>query len=80
MSSKSEKAVPLQKLIWAKIRSYQSVMDISDAQLADYLCVCTKTLRTYEKNADNLTIGQIESLLIHTGLSILDIIPNNIDE
>jgi hypothetical protein len=55
-------------------------MDISDAQLADYLCVCTKTLRTYEKNADNLTIGQIESLLVHTGLSILDIIPNNIEQ
>ena len=79
MTAKSEKAAPLQKVIWAKIRYYQSVMDISDAQLADYLCVCTKTLRTYEKNADNLTIGQIESLLVHTGLSIMDIIPNNND-
>ncbi len=79
MSAKSEKAAPLHKLIWAKIRYYQSVMDISDAQLADYLCVCTKTLRSYEKNADNLTIGQIESLLVHTGLSIRDIIPNYID-
>jgi hypothetical protein len=80
MTAKSEKAAPLQKVIWAKIRYYQSVMDISDAQLADYLCVCTKTLRTYEKNAGNLTIWQIESLLVHTGLSILDIIPNNIEQ
>ena len=76
MTAKNEKAAPLQKVIWAKIRYYQSVMDISDAQLSDYLCVCQKTLRSYDKNAENLNIGQLGSFLAQTELTVIDIIPN----
>lgn len=76
MMTKSIRDAPLERVIWARIRYYQRVLQISDAQLADYLCVCQKTLRSYDKNAENLNIGQLGSFLAQTELTVIDIIPN----
>lgn len=76
MADKNIRDAPLEKLIWAKIRFYQQVLGLSNALLADYLCICTKTLRSYDKNAENLNLAQIASFLEQTELTINDIVPS----
>ena len=62
------------KVIWAKIRYYQMLDDMPDEVLADYLSICTKTLRNYDKGAVNLTIGQIAEYLNRTNRKMTDLI------
>jgi hypothetical protein len=73
------KQIPLEKMLWAKIRYYQMMLGISDDTLAGYLQITPRTMRNYDHCADSLCVGQIESFLISTDLSITDIIPGNID-
>lgn len=56
--------VPLYKKIWCKIRYWQSVEDISDKELADYLQVGERTLREYDKDAKHVTLEKVDNFLV----------------
>ena len=81
MKSKSYNVSPAQmipKVIWAKIRYYQTLDDMPDEVLAEYLNICTKTLKTYDKGAVNLTIGQIAEYINRTDRKMTDLIAEEI--
>jgi hypothetical protein len=55
--------IPLQKIIWNKIRYYQRLNDISNDTLAGQLKVHTRTLYDYDKKADNVTLVMVNNFL-----------------
>ena len=55
--------VSFTKKIWCKIRCYQQMYEISNADLAAQLKVHERTLHDYDKSADNITIGRLENFL-----------------
>ena len=63
MSFNKEKRIPLYKGLWCKIRYWQSLQDVSDAELAAYLQVGERTLHEYDKCAKNITLEKIDNLL-----------------
>lgn len=65
--------ITLYKRIWCKVRYWQSLKDISDAELASYLQVGERTLHEYDKNAANVTLGRIDGLLYVTGMELDDL-------
>ncbi len=70
----NNKTKPLYKLIWCKIRYYQRLNDLSNEELAAYIGVSERTLLEYDKNAENLTLGRIESFLKSEDLEIRDLL------
>lgn len=70
---KKNNRITTQKKIWCKIRYYQQLHDISDEELAKYLNVHTRTLRTYDKGAENLTLGNLDSFLYAVNLELSDL-------
>jgi len=70
----NNKAKPLYKLIWCKIRYYQKLNDLSNEELAAYIGVSERTLLEYDKNAENLTLGRIESFLKSENMEIRDLL------
>lgn len=71
---KKPKRIPLYKRIWCKIRYWQSLRDISDAELAGYLQVGERTLREYDKSAQHITLEKVDNFLYLTGLELSDLI------
>ena len=65
------------KVIWAKIRYYQMLDDMPDEVLAEYLNICIKTLRAYDKGASNLTLGQIAAYIDLTDRKMTDLIADD---
>jgi hypothetical protein len=65
------------KIIWAKVRYYQMLDDMPDEVLAEYLNICTKTLRAYDKGAANLTLGQIARYIDLTDRKMTDLIADD---
>ncbi len=65
------------KIIWAKIRYFQMLDDMPDEVLAEYLNICTKTLRAYDKGAANLTLGQIAGYIDLTDRKMTDLIADD---
>ncbi len=55
--------ISLYKKVWCRIRYWQSLYDISDSTLAEYLNVCERTLRDYDKNAKNITLEKVNNFL-----------------
>lgn len=70
MFVKKEKRITLQKKIWCKIRYYQQLYDISDADLANYLGVTTRTLKNYDRDASNLTLEHLDKFLYAVNIDI----------
>ena len=68
-----EKKIPFQKHLWCRIRMYQHLHDISNQRLAEILTVGERTLREYDKKADNITLDKIDNFLSYTGLSITEL-------
>lgn len=60
---KKEQRIPLYKIVWCKMRYYQQLNNIPDDTLATALEVHNRTLRTYDKDASNITIGRIDKFL-----------------
>lgn len=50
-------------LIWEKIRYYQRVNNISNEELAALLNVKPKTLLSYDKSADSITLAMIDNFV-----------------
>ena len=68
--AKKAQRITLYKKIWAKVRYWQNLNDISDAELASYLQVGERTLHEYDKSAENVTLGRVENLLYVTGMEL----------
>ena len=66
----NKETISLSKRIWSKIRYYQMLYDITESELAEIIHVTTRTLKTYDKDASNLTLGAIDSYLEYMDLSL----------
>lgn len=73
-SNRNIHQIPLYKIIWCKIRYYQQLYDISDDSLAAQLGVCSRTLSNYDKDARNITIGNIDSFLHSTNITFEELL------
>lgn len=70
---KKEKRIALYKKIWCKIRYWQSLKDVSDSELANYLQVGERTLHEYDKNAKNITLEKIDNFLYVNNMELADL-------
>ena len=69
MKNKAQR-ITLYRRIWCKIRYWQQLKEISDAELASYLQVGERTLHEYDKSAENVTLGRVDNLLYVTGMEL----------
>ena len=69
MKKKTDR-ITLHKKIWCKIRYYQQLNNIDNEALALALNVHERTLREYDKNAANVTMGQIDSFLFVNNITL----------
>jgi len=72
MAKKSTR-ITLYKRIWCKIRYWQNLRDVTDAELASYLQIGERTLREYDKSAQHVTLEKIDNLLSVTGMELNDL-------
>ena len=66
--------ITLQKYIWCKIRYYQQLNDISDSDLASSLDVAERTLKEYDKSANNVTLAKVDRFLYVNNMKISDLL------
>lgn len=71
--AKKNQRITLYKRIWCKIRYWQSLRDVTDAELALYLQVGERTLREYDKSAKHVTLEKVDNLLSITGMELNDL-------
>lgn len=71
--AKKTPRITLYKHIWCKVRYWQNLRDVSDAELASYLKVGERTLHEYDKSAENITLGRVDNLLYVTGMDFNDL-------
>jgi len=71
---KKEKRIAIYKKIWCKIRYWQNLKDISDAELAACLQICERTLHEYDKSAKNITLEKIDNFLYTNNMDLSDLI------
>lgn len=65
--------ITLYRRIWCKIRYWQQLKEVSDAELASYLQVGERTLHQYDISAENVTLGRVDNLLYVTGMELDDL-------
>ncbi len=73
MAVKKTPRITLYRRIWCKIRYWQQLREISDAELASYLKVGERTLHQYDISAENVTLGRVDNLLYVTGMELDDL-------
>ncbi len=73
MKKKTDR-ITLHKKIWCKIRYYQQLNNIDNETLAISLKVHERTLREYDKNAVNVTMGQIDNFLFVNNITLDDLL------
>ena len=73
MAAKKTQRITLYRRIWCKIRYWQQLREISDAELASYLKVGERTLHQYDISAENVTLGRVDNLLYVTGMELDDL-------
>jgi len=71
---KNVKRIPLQKLIWCKIRYYQQLRDISNQLLSETLGVSERTLKEYDKDACNITLEKIDRFLAAYNMTLTELV------
>ena len=71
--AKKTTRITLYRRIWCKIRYWQQLKEVSDAELASYLQVGVRTLHDYDKSAENITLGRVDNLLCLTGMELNDL-------
>ncbi len=69
-----KKRLFIYKIIWCKIRYWQSLRDISDSDLAAYMHVGERTLKDYDKNAKNITLEKIDNFLYVNNMELSDLL------
>ncbi len=55
--------ITLYKKVWCKIRYWQNLRDIADAELAADLQVGERTLHEYDKCAKHITLEKVDNFL-----------------
>ena len=65
---------PLYRMLWCKIRYFQQLYQIGDEELANELGVHKRTLRDYDKTAENVTFGKLDRFLRANGLSLNELL------
>ncbi len=68
------KRIPTYRIIWGKIRYYQTIHEIEDTDLAKYLMVGIRTLKDYDKDAKNLTLEKVDNFLRLNNLEMNDLL------
>lgn len=58
------------KRLWCKIRYWQNLNDVSNDDLARILGVSTRTLLSYDKNSENITLKTIDNFLFTTNMDL----------
>lgn len=71
--AKKATRITLYRRIWCKIRYWQQLKEVSDAELASYLQVGERTLHQYDISAANITLGRVDNLLYVTGMDFNDL-------
>ena len=66
------KRIPLQKLLWCKIRYWQNLHDVSNDELADFLGCSTRTLLNYDNNPSNVTLKMMDKFLYMIDMSLTE--------
>ena len=66
--------IPVYKSIWLKIRYYQLLNDITDAQLADCLQVGERTLKEYDKSARHVTLEKVDNFLVSSNMQLNELL------
>ena len=72
--AKKTQRITLHRRIWCKIRYWQQLKEVSNAELASYLQVGERTLHQYDISAENVTLGRIDNLLYVTGMDFNDLV------
>lgn len=72
--SKNNSRIPIYKYIWCKIRLFQRLNDIDEQTLASCVGVQVRTLKEYDKQSKNITLGQIDSFLYKNGMTLSDLL------
>ena len=73
-STKNRHELPLYRVLWCKIRYYQQLYQIGDEELANELGVHKRTLKDYDKPAENVTFGKLDRFLCANGLSLNELL------
>ena len=68
--AKKATRITLYRRIWCKIRYWQQLKEVSDAELASYLQVGERILHQYDISAENVTLGRVDNLLYVTGMEL----------
>ena len=55
--------ITLYKIVWCKIRYWQNLRDIADAELASALQIGERTLHEYDKCAKHITLEKVDNFL-----------------
>lgn len=55
--------ITLYKKVWCKIRYWQNLRDIADAELAAALQIGERTLHEYDKCAKHITLEKVDNFL-----------------
>lgn len=71
---KREKRISIYKIIWCKIRCWQSLRDVSDSELAAYMQVAERTLKDYDKNAKNITLEKVDNFLYVNNIELSELL------
>lgn len=71
---RTETRIEIFKLLWCKIRFWQSIRDITDADLASDLGVGERTLKDYDHCAKNITLEKLDNFLFLNGMTLNDLL------
>lgn len=71
---KKANRLTLHKLVWCKIRYFQQIHNITDEQLAACIDVHVRTLKEYDKHAENVTLGKVDNFLYANNLTLNDLL------
>jgi hypothetical protein len=61
--AKKTQRITLYKRIWARIRYWQYLRDVSDAELAACLQISDRTLKEYDRSAQHITLEKLDNFL-----------------
>ena len=71
--AKKATRITLYKRIWARIRYWQNLRDISDSELAACLQISDRTLKEYDRSAQHITLEKLDNFLYVNDMEFNDL-------
>ena len=71
---KKNNRVSICKVIWFKIRYWQNIKGVTDDELAAFMGVCDKTVRSYDTHCDGITLDKIDRFLAVNNMELDDLL------